>query len=154
MTGRTSLGHITESEFSNLLGALSASTKGRSFLDEYRRRARPEETDALLGALHRIEATIATVRDQLQPERIADELHRIAMTLEIATGEAECDPEGDESARRMALVDRARMEIVVLAGGLAGHRVQPIPSIDSGQRRASGRETESFAQDWGADDLP
>ena len=66
-------------------------------------------------------ATIATVRDQLQPERIADELRRIAMTLEIATDGAVADSDGDEPARRMALVDRARQEISSLAAGLAGH---------------------------------
>ena len=46
-----------------------------------------------------------SVRDQLQPERIAGELQHIAMTLDIALEGAEADPEGDETARRFALVD-------------------------------------------------
>jgi len=125
MLGQTRLGQISEAEFANLLQALSATAKGRSFLTEYRRRSRPEETDSLLDALQRIEATIATVRDQLQPERIADELQRIAMTLEIATDGAESDPAGDETARRMALIARVRNEIAALAGGLAGHPSPP-----------------------------
>jgi hypothetical protein len=121
MAGRTSIGRISEAEFANLLEALSSTPKGRSFLDEYRRRARPEETGSLLDALQRIEATIATVRDQLQPERIADELQRVAMTLEIAIDGAAADPDGNETARRIALIDRARREIATLAKGLAGH---------------------------------
>jgi hypothetical protein len=121
MAGHTSFGRISDSEFFSLLQELSGTGKGRSFLDEYLRRARPQETGALLDALARIEATIAIVRDQLQPERIADELRRIAMTLEIATDGAVADADGDEPARRMALVDRARQEISALAAGLAGH---------------------------------
>ena len=121
MAGHTSFGRISGSEFFSLLQELSGTSKGRSFLDEYLRRARPQETGSLLDALARIEATIATVRDQLQPQRIADELRRIAMTLEIATEGAAADPAGDEPARRMALIARARQEIAALAAGLAGH---------------------------------
>ena len=119
MAGHTSFGQISDGEFFDLLQALSGTSKGRSFLSEYHRRSRPEETGSLLEALGRIEATIATVRDQLQPERVADELRRIAVTLEIATDGAEADPAGDEAARRMALIERARLEIVALAAGLA-----------------------------------
>ena len=118
MAGHTSLGRISDPEFFSLLQELSGTSKGRSFLDEYLRRARPQETDSLLEALGRIEATIATVRDQLQPERIADELRRIGMTLEIATDGATVDAAGDEAARRLALVERAGQEIAALAASL------------------------------------
>jgi hypothetical protein len=119
MVGRTSLGEITDSEFSNLLHTLSASTKGRAFLTEYRRRSRPEETETLLASLARIEGSVAALREQLQPESIADELRRIAMTLEIAMDGAEADPDGDETARRMALVETVRREICAVAEGLS-----------------------------------
>lgn len=125
MAGRASFGQITEADFSSLLQALSATAKGRLFLAEYRRRSRPEDTFDLLNALSRIEATIGTVRDQLQPERIADELRRVSMTIEIAVEGAEADPEGDETARRMALIDRARLELAALAGSLAGELAPP-----------------------------
>ena len=108
MAGRTSFGQISEPDFQNLLQALSATTKGRSFLAEYRRRCGPGETFELLDSLHRIERSIASVRDQLRPERIADELRRVAMTLEIATDGTAADADGDETARRMALVSHAR----------------------------------------------
>lgn len=119
MAGRTSFGQITESDFSHLLQALSGTPKGRAFLAEYRRRSRPEETFALLDALRRIETTMAGIRDQLQPGRIADELRRVAMTLEIATEGMEADPDGDEPARRMALIARAQSELAMLADSLA-----------------------------------
>jgi hypothetical protein len=120
MAGRVSIGQISESDFSNLLRALSATTKGRAFLAEYARRERPGETESLFESLQRIEATIATIRDQLEPDRIANELQRIAMTLEIAIDGVSRDPEGSEVERRFALVERVREEVVALAKGLGG----------------------------------
>jgi hypothetical protein len=133
MAGRASIGSISEAEYASLLGALSATTKGRFFLAEYSRRSRPDEMGGLLEALHRIEANIATVRDQLQPERLADELTRVAMTLEIAAEGAEADPDGDEAARRMALVLHARRELEMLAGGLAGAPAPALADIEAAQ---------------------
>lgn len=141
MAAQTSFGQITDSEFSTLLQALSSTTKGRAFLNEYRRRLRPQETGSLLDALGRIETTIGSVRDQLQPERIADELRRIAMTLEISVDGTAADAEGDDTARRMALVVHAASEIATLAAGLAsnpppvvirlggGAEEQPMPNL-------------------------
>ena len=119
MAGQTKIGNISESDFASLLKALSGNAKGRAFLAEFRRRSRPEETFLLLDTLGRIEAAMASVRDQLQPARIADELRRIAMILEIAADGAEANAEGDEAARRMALIARGRSELMALAGGLA-----------------------------------
>jgi hypothetical protein len=44
MAGHTSFGRISDAEFFSLLQELSGTGKGRSFLDEYLRRARPQET--------------------------------------------------------------------------------------------------------------
>jgi hypothetical protein len=126
MTGRKQLGPISEPEFDSLLQALSSTSKGRSFLDEYLRRFVPEETVQLRHSLSLIEATLGSVRDQLQPTRIADELRHIAMTLDIAIENAHADPEGDDTARRFALCDRARRELATLAHSLAGE-VAPVP---------------------------
>jgi hypothetical protein len=125
MAGRKKLG-ISESDFSSLLAAVSATAKGRAFLDEYRRRAQPAETLSLLDSLERIESSIGSVRDQLQPERIASELQHVSMTLDIAIDGAESNLQGDETARRFALVDRARRDLAALAHGLAGE-VAPNP---------------------------
>ena len=55
MAGQADLGQIAEADYSRILRTLSGSVTGRAFLLEYRRRTRPEETNALLAALVRIE---------------------------------------------------------------------------------------------------
>jgi hypothetical protein len=130
MGGRTRLGQISEPEFASLLEALSATAKGRSFLAEYRRRSRPDETLDLLGSLRRIEAAIACVRDQLQPRSIADELLRVAMTLELAADVGEGEVDRESVARRFALVGRARLELLSLARSLRGEAL-PTPGGDA-----------------------
>jgi hypothetical protein len=120
MGGQASFGAISESEFSNVLEILSSTSKGRSFLDEYRRRFQPEDTASLIDSMHRIEDSMDSVRDQLQPERLAEELLHIAMSLDFAIEGAEADPDGDETARRFALADRARSELRTLAANLSG----------------------------------
>ena len=47
------------------------------------------------------------------------------MTLDIAVDGAEADPEGDETARRFALVDRARRELAGARPSLLGGRSAP-----------------------------
>ena len=125
MAGRRKSGRIDESDFDSVLQTLSATSKGRSFLTEYARRSRPEETLGLIDSLERIESTMAGVRDQLQPERMADELRHVSMTLDIAIEGAEIDAEGSDTARRFALVDRARRELQTLAESLFGEVTPP-----------------------------
>ena len=137
MADRKKFGPISEPDFDNLLQALSSSTKGRAFLDEYRRRCQPAETFGLLQSLSQIESTLGSVRDQLQPERIAGELRHISMTLDIAIEGAPADPEGDEIARRFALCDRARRELAALSHSLAGE-VAPSPAEPGDQPLALG----------------
>jgi hypothetical protein len=120
MGGRKGFRRISETEFASVLATLSATAKGRAFLEEYRRRLKPAETLGLIDSLKRIETTMASVSSQLQPERIAGEIQHIAMSLDIAVDGAKIDPEGDETARRFALVDRARRELSVVADTLLG----------------------------------
>ena len=127
MDGETPSAQIGEGEYSGLLQLLSATRKGRAFLDEVRRRAQPEEIQTLRRSLQLIQQAIHGLRDQLQPARVADELRHIAMTLEIATEGVVADPEGTETARRMALVNSARSELSALAATLAGE-IAPVPS--------------------------
>ena len=125
MTGRASLGQITEAEFSRLLETLSSTAKGRQFLDEYRRRLQPQETLGLLDSLHRIENTMGSVRDQLQPQRMAEELRHVAMSLDLAIEGADIDPEGSETERRYALIAHARQELLTLATNLGRAAGEP-----------------------------
>ena len=127
MGGETPFAQIGEGEYSHLLQTLSATRQGRAFLAEVRRRARPEEIQTLRRSLQLIQQAINGLRDQLQPARVADELRQIAMTLEIATEGMVADPEGTETARRIAFVNRARSELSALAATLAGE-IAPVPS--------------------------
>ena len=135
-----SFGQISEPDFQNLLQALSATTKGRSFLAEYRRRSGPEETFELLDSLQRIERAIASVRDQLQPERIADELSPRRDDARDRHRRRGGDPDGDETARRFALVGRgaASSSPSLAADGLA-RRGRPVLAR-GGMRGASSRD--------------
>lgn len=126
MAGRKKIGPISEPDFDSLLQALSSTTKGRAFLDEYHRRSQPTEMLGLLDSLKRIERTLGLVRDRLRPERLAAELRHISMTLDVVLDGAPVDPGGDETARRFSLADRARRELRTLAEGLAGE-VAPAP---------------------------
>jgi len=58
------------------------------------------------------------VRYKVRPP--ADELRHVAMTLDLAVEGAGADAEGDETARRFALVARARRELAVLAESVLG----------------------------------
>jgi hypothetical protein len=127
MGDETPFAQISEGEYSLLLQLLSATKKGRAFLAEVRRRSRPEDIQTLRRSLQLIQQAMTTLRDQLQPARVADELREIAMTLEFATEGVIADPEGTETARRMALVNRARSELSALAGTFAGE-LAPVPS--------------------------
>lgn len=131
MAGRQNFGGISQTDFDSLLQALCATSKGRSFLDAYRRQCQPDETLGVLDSLQRIEKTMAGVRDQLQPERIAGELRHIAMTLDIALDGVSVDPDGSETERRYALIERARREIATLAESVLGDG-RP-PAAEAGQ---------------------
>ena len=120
MAGREKFGRLSKPDFEILLQVLSSTTKGRQFLEEYRRQCQPAETQGLLNSLSQIESTFGSVRDQLKPEKIAAELRGIAMTLEIAVDGAPIDADGDETERRFALCDRARWELTTLADTLGG----------------------------------
>lgn len=121
MAGGATFGRISEAEFASLLRALSSTAKGRAFLNEYRQRFQPEDTLSLVESLRHIEATMAAVREQLQPERLADELRHVAMSLHIALDGVDADPDGEEeTARRFAIIERARRELHTLAASLAG----------------------------------
>lgn len=117
MAGQPQSGRLSEAEFDDLLQALSATTKGRLFLGEYMRRFRPQETRVLLEALQRIEAAMNVLRDQLEPERLAGELRRIATTIEIAASDT-ADGAGEVEQRR-TLLARIRSDLLMIADDLA-----------------------------------
>jgi hypothetical protein len=56
-----------ETEYKAFLAVLSSSARGRAFLTEHARRSRQAETEMLLGALARIETTLAEQRARTAP---------------------------------------------------------------------------------------
>ena len=56
-----------ETEYKAFLAVLSSSARGRAFLAEHARRSRQAETEMLLGALARIETTLAEQRERTAP---------------------------------------------------------------------------------------
>ena len=56
-----------ETEYKTFLAVLSSSARGRAFLAEHARRSRQAETEMLLGALARIETTLAEQRERTAP---------------------------------------------------------------------------------------
>jgi hypothetical protein len=164
MAGRSRFETISEPDFANVLQVLSSTTKGRAFLHEYLQRSRPEETLGLLQALAQIETTLAGVREELKPERIVDEVRHIAMTLDIALDGAPVDAVGGETARRFALVERARRNWgagACAAGGNGGIRSDKCRCAARGaslfgggsacRGRASGDSCGTFGRPVGAD---
>jgi hypothetical protein len=116
MAAHTSLEALSETEYDGLLAALSMSRKGRMFLSEYVRRTRPQDTTTLLGALQRIEGAVEGARGEVSAERIAGELRQVAFMLAIASEDA--SPADEEVRRRLALVERARLDLETIADAL------------------------------------
>ncbi|MBK1622525.1 hypothetical protein [Afifella marina] len=101
---------LTDIEYETMLSALTSTSKGRAFLDEYVRRSRRTETRSLMAAMTRLATNVSTLRTQLKPSQIARELTRIAGDV----------PPG-----------RARQDLMVLAAGL--HDAAPDAAATAGQ---------------------
>ncbi len=72
---------VSEEDYQAFLAALSASARGRAFLDEYARRQRHTDTAALLDAVTRLEAQLAS-----QPPRADDIAHELNALAENVRG--------------------------------------------------------------------
>jgi len=99
---------LSELEYDTMLSALSNTSKGRAFLAEYVHRTRPSEIRTLLSAMSQLAGTIAALKADIRPGRLASELTRIATQM----------PNGPE-----------RQELLVLAASMqdgpsTGHGVE------------------------------
>jgi hypothetical protein len=72
---------VSEEDYQAFLAALSASARGRAFLGEYARRQRQTDTAALLEAVTRLEAQLAS-----QPPRADDIAHELSALAENVRG--------------------------------------------------------------------
>ena len=102
MAGAIESGLLSEREFDALIRALSATVKGRAFLQELSERSRPEETRNLLEAVRQVEANMSVVRENLLPAKLAQELHRIAGNLESEPDNNDHRDQAASDLRRIA----------------------------------------------------
>ncbi|SEQ35547.1 hypothetical protein SAMN05216548_10472 [Faunimonas pinastri] len=124
MAGRTQ-SRLADSDYEDVLQALSATTKGRLFLAEYLRRTRPQETRGLLKALKRVENNIDLLRSEVRQEHVGTEIRRIATTLSGAASLRAAGPEQAELHRSM--LGKAGDDLLKLAESLL-----PAASTSSG----------------------
>jgi hypothetical protein len=96
---------------------LAASERGRAFLAEHARRGRAADTEVLLAALARIEAT---VRDNTasQGNVARAELQMLVLTIRSARPQIEASGSPERAAMLSALVDLLEERIAALAGPL------------------------------------
>src|SRR5690242_341466 len=83
-----------DNEYKAFLAVLSSSARGRAFLAEHARRSRLAETEMLLGAIERIEATLAEQRAQAvaaPPPPVAPAATALAAIAAQAIADAERD---------------------------------------------------------------
>ncbi|MBZ8135301.1 hypothetical protein [Afifella sp. IM 167] len=72
---------LSELEYDTMLSALTGTSKGRAFLAEYVHRSRPSEIRSLLSAMSQLAGTIAALKADIRPGRLAGELTRIATQM-------------------------------------------------------------------------
>jgi len=101
---------ISEADYAALFDALASTHKGRAFLREFVERARPQQMRSIGEAIDRIEAHVASVRDELLPDALIDDLGRLDERLAEAQRAL---GQGDGEAAGRAL-ERARAEIAVV----------------------------------------
>jgi hypothetical protein len=96
---------------------LAASERGRAFLTEHARRSRVAETEVLLAALARIEASVAA-NGSAQSHAIRPELATLIATIRSARPDIESCNLPTRAARLAALLDLLEMRLVALSGPL------------------------------------
>lgn len=111
-----------ESEYKAFLAVLSSSARGRAFLAEHARRSRQAETEMLLGALARIETTLAEQRARTAPPAPPQQPSLPPATTALAA----------VAAKAMAAAESDVPEVKVIKAGS-----MPAPPAFSGEDFAS-----------------
>ncbi len=100
MSRSTSLTPVTDNDFDMIEAAVKETERGRWFLSEYARRNRHADTQVLLGAITRLERTLAGERSSQEIERMRFDLAEMARAISRAKVEiAAMRPNGDVQAR-------------------------------------------------------
>lgn len=121
---------VAEDDYQSFCEALGSTARGRAFLEEFARRNRQADTEVVLAALDRLEAT---ARAQASPEadRIRQDLKALLDTLRSARPQTENTPTAIKAATLAALIDftQARIEALVLpAAAREGETLSAVPA--------------------------
>lgn len=105
---------VAEDDYQSFCEALSSTARGRAFLEEFARRNRQADTEIVLTALERLEATARA--HSPEADRIRQDLKALLDTLRSARPQTENTPTAIKAATLAALIDftQARIEALVL----------------------------------------
>lgn len=105
---------VAEGDYQSFCEALSSTARGRAFLEEFARRNRQADTQVVLTALERLEATARA--QSPEADRIRQDLRALLDTLRSARPQTENTPTAIKAATLAALIDftQARIEALVL----------------------------------------
>lgn len=119
---------VAEDDYQSFCEALSSTARGRAFLDEFARRNRQADTEVVLTALERLEATARA--QSPEADRIRQDLKALLDTLRSARPQTENTPTAIKAATLAALIDftQARIEALVLpAAAREGETLSAVP---------------------------
>ena len=102
-----------EDDYRALCAALSESARGQAFLAEYARRSRDADTQALLGAIARLEARLRA--DACGVERLRDDLRMLLIAIRLARPQIDAAGPATQALQLAKLLDLLERRIDALA---------------------------------------
>jgi hypothetical protein len=113
-TAQAAAADANEDEYQALCAALSASARGRAFLEEYARRHRAQDSERVLAAIARLEALIRTQR--ADSASIHGELQTLLATIRLARPDIEASSLAARAIKLLQLLDLLQRRLEALAG--------------------------------------
>ena len=114
---------VAESDYQSVCEAISASARGRAFLDEYARRNRHADTEVLLAAIERVEARLRA--DGTALERLRDDLRMLLIGIRLARPEIDAAGPLTRVAKLTSLLTLMEQRIDAMAEGKPASVVLP-----------------------------
>jgi hypothetical protein len=114
---------VAESDFQSVYDAISASARGRAFLDEYARRNRHADTEMLLVAIEQVEARLRA--DGTALERLRDDLRMLLIGIRLARPEIDAAGPLTKVAKLTSLLALMEQRIDAMAEGKPASVVLP-----------------------------
>jgi hypothetical protein len=103
----------SEDDYRSFCAALSESGRGRAFLEEYARRSRHADTQALLAAIERLEARLQA--DGSAVQRLRDDLRMLLIAIRLARPEIDAANPATQVAKLSKLLDLLERRIDAMA---------------------------------------